>query len=88
MKLLDTDYTGTINLGSGNMSSIEDIANIIEDISGKKISSLNRNVDGVMEFVADVSLLKSLTEWEPKHSLKDGFEKTYNTMKENLKNKK
>jgi len=86
VKLIDTNFTGTINLGSGNMTSIEDITNIIERISGKKINSLNNNVDGVMEFVADISLLKSLTGWEPKHSLKDGFEKTYNTMKENLKN--
>jgi nucleoside-diphosphate-sugar epimerase len=85
VKLLDTDFTGTINLGSGNMTSIEDITNIIERISGKKINSLNNDVDGVMEFVADISLLKSLTGWRPKHSLKDGFEKTYNTMKENLK---
>ena len=38
-----------------------------------------------MEFVADISLLKSLTGWRPKHSFKDGFEKAYNTMKENLK---
>ena len=85
VKLLDTDFTGTINLGSGNMTSIEDISIIIERISGKKINSLNKNVDGVMEFVADISLLKNLTGWKPKHSLKDGFEKTYNTMKENLK---
>jgi nucleoside-diphosphate-sugar epimerase len=84
VKLLDTDYTGTINLGSGKMSSIEDITNIIEDISGKEISSQNKKVTGVMEFVSDISLLKRLTGWEPKHSLREGFEKTYNTMKENL----
>jgi len=88
VKLLDTDYTGNINLGSGSMSSIKDIANIIEDISGKKITSLEKNVDGVMEFVADISLLKSLINWEPEHSLRDGFEKTFSAMKENLdKNK-
>jgi nucleoside-diphosphate-sugar epimerase len=81
VKLLDTDYTGNVNLGSGTMSSIEDIANIIEGISGKKITSLNKNVDGVMEFVADVSLLKELTGWSPEHTLKEGFIKTYNTMK-------
>jgi nucleoside-diphosphate-sugar epimerase len=85
VKLLDTDYIGNVNLGSGTMSSIEDIANIVEDISGKKITSLNKNVDGVMEFVADISLLKELTGWSPKHTLKEGFIKTYNTMKEQLK---
>ena len=86
LKLLDTDYTGIINLGSGTMSSIGDITNIIESLSGKKISSLNKKVTGVMEFVADISLLKRLTGWAPKHSLKEGFGKTYNVMKNNLKN--
>ena len=84
VKLLKTDYTGTINLGSGTMSSIEDITNIIEVISGKEISSQNKKVTGVMEFVSDISLLKRLTGWEPKHSLKEGFEKTYKKMKDNL----
>jgi len=84
VRLLDTDYVGMLNLGSGSMSSIEDITNIIEEISGKEIVSLNRDVDGVMEFVADVTLLKDLTGWEPEHSLKEGFEKTYEIMKKNI----
>jgi nucleoside-diphosphate-sugar epimerase len=88
VKLLETDYTGNINLGSGSMSSIADISNIIEDISGKKITSLNKKVTGVMEFVADISLLKKLTGWSPKYSLREGFTKTYNTMKENLNKNK
>ncbi len=86
VKLLETDYVGNINLGSGSMSSIGDIVKIIEDISGKKITSLNKEVSGVMEFVADISLLKKLTGWHPKHSLKEGFEKTYNIMKKNIEN--
>jgi nucleoside-diphosphate-sugar epimerase len=85
IKLLETEYTGNINLGSGQMSSIEEITNIIENISGKKIISLDKNVDGVMEFVADISLLKKLTGWEPKYGLKEGFEKTYKIMKEKMK---
>jgi nucleoside-diphosphate-sugar epimerase len=86
VKLLDTDFVGNINLGSGSMSSIADISNIIEDISGKKITSLNKKVTGVMEFVADISLLKKLTGWSPKYSLREGFTKTYNIMKKNLNN--
>lgn len=37
-----------------------------------------------MEFVADISLLKKLTGWEPKFTLRDGLIKTYDTMKNNL----
>jgi nucleoside-diphosphate-sugar epimerase len=86
IKLIETDFTGNINLGSGSMSSIGDITNIIEEISGKKITSLDKKVTGVMEFVADISLLKKLTGWEPKYSLREGFIKTYNIMKKNLTN--
>lgn len=87
VKLLETDFVGNINLGSGSMSSVGDICKIIEEISGKKITSLNKKVTGVMEFVADISLLQKLTGWKPKHSLRDGFVRTYNTMKNNLSKK-
>ncbi len=82
MKIIETDYTGHLNLGSGTMSSIADIVKIVEEISGKKIISLNKKVQGVMEFVADTSLLKELTGWEPTYTLKEGLIKTYNIMKD------
>jgi len=84
LQVINTEFTGHLNLGSGIMSSVEDIVNIVEEISGKKIKSLNKEVTGVMKFVADVSLLKKLTGWEPKYSLREGIEKTYNVMKNNL----
>ena len=37
LRLLETDFTGTLNLGSGKMSSLKLISEIIEDLSGKKI---------------------------------------------------
>jgi len=88
VKVLDTDFTGHLNLGSGEMYSIADIVKIIEELSGKKIKSLNQDVTGVMKFKTDISLIKSLTNWEPKHSLYDGLKKTYDTMKENILHEK
>ena len=38
LRLLETDYTGILNLGSGKMSSLKLISEIIEDLSGKKNS--------------------------------------------------
>ena len=38
-----------------------------------------------MEFFQDISLLKSLINWTPKYSLKEGLTKTYNTMMEYYK---
>ena len=81
IKLLDTDYTGILNLGTGTMSSCSEIVSIIEKLSGKKVISENKKVWGPMEFNSDITLLRKLTNWKPKHSLEEGLEKTYNIMK-------
>ena len=80
LKLIDSDYTGIINLGSGIKSSLKEITNIIENLSGKKIISENKEVSGPMEFVTDISKLKKIINWEPKFTIKTGLEKTYKIM--------
>ena len=84
MKLLKTDYTGYLNLGSGETSSVGDIVDIISELSNKQIKSLDIPVDGVMEFKTDISLLEKLTNWKSKFSLKEGLLRTFNTMKSEL----
>ena len=84
MKLITTDFTGYINLGSGKTSSVESIAKIVSELSGKEIKSLNIPVDGVMDFKADIGLLKKLINWNPKYSLKRGLKKTFEVIKNNL----
>jgi len=81
LKLLDVDYTGTLNLGTGRMSSIREIASIIENLSGKKIISENKTVTGPLEFSTDISKIKKITGWSPKHTLEEGLKKTYTIMK-------
>ena len=85
IKLLNTDHNGVINLGSGEMNSIEKITNYVEKLSGKKIISENKKVSGPMELKVDISLIKRLTGWRPAHSLEKGLEKTFNIMKEYYK---
>ena len=85
IKLLNTDHNGVINLGSGEMNSIEKIINYVEKLSGKKIISENKKVSGPMELKVDISLIKRLTGWRPAYSLEEGLEKTFNIMKEYYK---
>ena len=85
IKLLNTDHNGVINLGSGEMNSIEKIINYVEKLSGKKIISENKKVSGPMELKVDISLIKRLTGWKPAYSLEKGLEKTFNIMKEYYK---
>lgn len=81
MKLMDTDYTGVVNLASGRSASVGQIADILEKISGKKVKDLKKEVSGPMHFECDISLVKKLTGWEPKHSLEEGLRLTYERMK-------
>jgi nucleoside-diphosphate-sugar epimerase len=80
LKLLKTDYSGPVNLGTGVGTSIEKLCNHLEDISGFSIENQNISVQGHMEFYQDISLLKSLISWKPKYNIKDGLLKTYKTM--------
>ena len=63
------------------MSSIKDITKIIENLSGKKIISENKDVSGPLEFSTDISKIKKITGWSPQYTLEEGLKKTYNIMK-------
>lgn len=80
IKLMETDYTGVVNLGSGASVSIGRIAEILEDISGKKVSDLCKDVSGPMNFQCDNSLVNKLTGWAPKHTIEEGLRVTYERM--------
>ncbi len=82
LKLLNCDYSGPVNLGSGIPSSVKNLCKILEDISGVVIADQKLNVPGHMKFYQDISLIKNLIDWSPKHSLAEGLIKTFNIMKE------
>ena len=81
VSLLDADYVGPVNLGTGGAHSVGEVVEILEKLSGKKIKVLDVPVSGPMKFIADISLLKKLTGWKPKYSLEEGLADTYSIMK-------
>lgn len=81
LKLLESSYSGPINLGSGTSSSVEELCAYLEDLSGISISNQDIPVSGHMEFCQDISLIKSIIDWEPKFSLEKGLTKTFSEMK-------
>ncbi len=81
LKLLNTNYVGVVNLGTGEMTSLKEMCKIITKLSGKKIISENKKVSGPMEFVTDISKIKELTGWKPKYNIADGLKKTFDIMK-------
>ena len=81
LKLIESDFKGIINLGSGKMSSLKEICEIIKELSGKKIISENKKVSGPMEFNTDISKIIEITGWKPMYDIKSGLSKTFNIMK-------
>lgn len=82
MRLMDTEYTGVVNLGSGESVSVGRVAEILEGVSGKRIVDLGKDVSGPMNFRCDNALVKSLTGWSPMHTVEEGLRLTYERMKE------
>ncbi len=82
VKLLDADYTGTINLGTGTMTAVSEIVEQLRELSGCSIEDQQREVNGPMEFRCDMSTLNSLIDWTPQLSTRDGVERTYKLMSE------
>ncbi len=67
-----------INIGSGQESSINELAASVARVSGKRVSVLhNQGQDGgVSRLVADVSLARDLLGWEPRTELEAGLRLT------------
>ena len=80
MALINSNYSGPVNIGSGVMRSVGDVCNILSNLSGCEIEDLDKEVSGHYEYCHDLSLVKNLTNWVPEFSLEMGLEKTYETM--------
>ena len=86
LEIIKSDFCGTINLGSGEMSSLKKICQITEKLSGIKIVSQNKEVSGPMEFNTDISKISEITGWKPKFNIAEGLEKTFKIMKSYYEN--
>ncbi|MDG1163955.1 MAG: NAD(P)-dependent oxidoreductase [Porticoccaceae bacterium] len=80
LKLINSSYSGPINLGSGVSSSVRELCACLEGLSGIQIIDQGIPVSGHMEFCQDLSLIKKIIDWEPKFDLARGLERTYREM--------
>ncbi len=77
--LTASNYVEPINLGSAEMVSINQLVDIVEEIAGVK---LNRTYQldapkGVNGRSSDNTLIQQIFGWEPSTRLREGMEKTY-----------
>lgn len=78
-KIMASDVTEPLNLGSSELVSIDQLVDVVEEIAQVKLQR-HYNLSaprGVMGRNSDNSLIRSLLDWEPEISLREGMEKTY-----------
>jgi nucleoside-diphosphate-sugar epimerase len=78
IKLMRSNFSGPVNIGSDEMVTINNLVDLVSIISKKKI--VKNFIDGpvgVRGRNSDNKLIKEKLNWAPTKSLEDGLEKTY-----------
>ena len=81
LRLFESDYSEPVNIGSDEQVSINQMIEIIENISGIKKLEREYQLDkpkGVRGRSSNNDLVKKILNWSYKISLKDGLKSTYN----------
>jgi len=78
IRIMRSDISEPINIGSEEMISINDLAKMAIDISGKNISIRNiAGPEGVRGRNSDNTLIRKYLSWSPNQPLRVGMEKAY-----------
>ena len=77
-KLMNSSWTGPVNLGSEEMVTINELAKLVMKIAGKNLQLEHiPGPLGVRGRKSDNHMIKQMLGWSPSYSLKEGLEKTY-----------
>ena len=78
IRLLRSDFEGPVNIGSEEMITINGLAQMVIDISGKDVGIKNiPGPLGVRGRNSDNRLIKETLGWAPSQTLREGMETTY-----------
>jgi nucleoside-diphosphate-sugar epimerase len=77
--LMQSEFKEPINIGSEEMVTINQLAQMAIDLSGKdiKIKNVHSNAIGVMGRNSNNELIEKELGWKPKFTLHEGLEKTF-----------
>jgi len=85
LRLMRSDFTGPVNIGSDEMVSIDQLVDMVADIGGKTI--IKNHIPGpvgVRGRNSDNRLIKERLGWAPSHTLRQGLEPTYEWIERQL----
>jgi GDP-D-mannose 3',5'-epimerase len=88
-RLMRGDHAEPINLGQDRMISINELVDIVSQIAGKRIGKRydTSKPQGVRGRNSDNTRLREVLNWEPKISLEEGLERTYQWIAAELQRK-
>jgi hypothetical protein len=85
-RLMDSDFMGPVNIGSDEMVTINQLAEIVMGIAGKKINIKHiPGPLGVRGRNSDNKLIQEKLNWSPSSKLEDGLRETYKWINERVK---
>ena len=88
-KFMNSNFNGPVNIGSEERVSINQLAQMVMDITGKKIELLHVDgPQGVRGRVSDNRLFRQKIGWAPKEPLLNGLKRTYTWIAEQVKHTK
>lgn len=78
-RLMQSDYTAPLNLGTDEMISINDLVDIAAAVAGKRITKRHdvSKPQGVRGRNSDNALIRQVLGWEPATLIRTGLEPTY-----------
>jgi len=85
LRLMNSEFSGPVNIGSDEMVTINELVNKVIKISGKNIAI--NHIDGptgVRGRNSDNTLIKEKLSWAPSQSLESGLIKTYDWIKKQM----
>ena len=77
-RLMASNYSQPINIGSDRMVTVNDLVQLISNIAHKPVNIVNiPGPVGVMGRTSDNTLIRQVLDWAPPDNLESGLEKTY-----------
>jgi nucleoside-diphosphate-sugar epimerase len=84
-RLVESGFTGPVNIGSEEMVSINQLAELIMQIAGKNLTIKHiPGPLGVRGRNSDNRLIAEKLGWKPSRPLREGLEKTYRWIQEQV----
>ena len=84
-RLMESDFTGPVNIGSDEMVTINHLAYLVMDVAGKNLTL--RHIPGALGVRgrnSDNRLIDQKLGWRPSRPLREGLEKTYSWIQQQI----